>query len=207
MIQNIKVGDVISETSHYKIEELYAGGAGAICIHLESGDRVHIGQEYIKNYCQSADEYSEVKEVTREDKLDGTPGIRTIFEGIHSSEVFTVVFKKQDKKKTKKQIKEEQEQQIQDAISLIEKAKSQKKSMAVAYAEALTFIQQNPVKDYIEGESRTLRGYKVQFQSRDGRYDCVDMDIEKTEKENGIRPVNINTIESLIYRGIKYIVK
>ena len=79
--------------------------------------------------------------------------------------------------------------------------------MAAAYAEALTFIQQNPVKDYIEGESRTLRGYKVQFQSRDGRYDCVDMDIEKTEKESGIRPVNINTIESLIYKGVKYIVK
>ena len=205
MIQNIKVGDVLSETSHYKITEV--SSTGVSCIHIESGDTVHIGQEYLKNYCQSADEYSEVVEVTREDKLDGTLGIRSIFEGIHSSEVFTVVFKKQDKKKTKKQVKEEQERQIQDAIALIEKAKSQKKSMAAAYAEALTFIQQNPVKDYIEGESRTLRGYKVQFQSRDGRYDCVDMDIEKTEKESGIRPVNINTIESLIYKGVKYIVK
>lgn len=206
MIQNIKVGDVLSETSHYKIEEI-VNNTGAFCLHLESGDRVSIGMEYLKNYCQSADEYSEVVEVTREDKLDGTPGIRSIFEGIHSSEVFTVVFKKQDKKKTKKQVKEEQERQIQDAIALIEKAKSKKKSMAAAYAEALTFIQQNPVKDYVEGESRTLRGYKVQFQSRDGRYDCVDVDIEKTEKESGIRPVNINTIESLIYKGIKYVVK
>lgn len=206
MIQNIKVGDVLSETSHYKIIEV-RGSIGVTCIHTESGDTVSIGQEYLKNYCRSADDYSEVKEVTREDKLDGTPGIRSIFEGIHSPEVFTVVFKKQDKKKTNKQVKEEQERQIQDAIALIEKAKSQKKSMAAAYAEALTFIQQNPVKDYIEGESRTLRGYKVQFQSRDGRYDCVDMDIERTEKESGIRPVNINTIESLVYKGIKYVVK
>lgn len=206
MIQNIKVGDVLSETSHYKIIEV-RGSIGVTCIHTESGDTVSIGQEYLKNYCRSADDYSEVKEVTREDKLDGTPGIRSIFEGIHSPEVFTVVFKKQDKKKTNKQVKEEQERQIQDAIALIEKAKSQKKSMAAAYAEALTFIQQNPVKDYIEGESRTLRGYKVQFQSRDERYDCVDMDIERTEKESGIRPVNINTIESLVYKGIKYVVK
>ena len=205
MIQSIKVGDVLSETSHYKIAEV--SNIEVSCIHIESGDRVSIGMDYLKNYCQSADEYSEVVEVTREDKLDGTPGIRSIFEGIHSSEVFTVVFKKQDKKKTKKQVREEQEKQIQDAIALIEKAKSQKKSMAVAYAEALTFIQQNPVKDYIEGESRTLRGYKVQFQSRDGRYDCIDIDIEKTEKESGIRPININTIESLIYKGIKYVVK
>lgn len=205
MIENIKVGDVLSETSHYKITEIR--NYGVSCFHVESGDIVRIGQDYLKKYCQSADGYSETVEVTREDKLDGTPGIRSIFEGIHSSEVFTVVFKKQDKKKTKKQVKEEQERQIQDAIALIEKAKSQKKSMATAYAEALTFIQQNPVKDYIEGESRTLRGYKVQFQSRDGRYDCVDMDIEKTEKESGVRPVNINTIESLIYKGVKYIVK
>lgn len=205
MIQNIKEGDVLSETSHYKIKEISITGVS--CFHIESGDTVYVGKEYLKSYCQSADEYSEVVEVTREDKLDGTPGIRSIFEGIHSSEVFTVVFKKQDKKKTKKQVKEEQEKQVQDAIALIEKAKSQKKSMATAYAEALTFIQQNPVKDYIEGESRTLRGYKVQFQSRDGRYDCVDMDIEKTEKESGIRPVNILTIESLIYKGIKYVVK
>lgn len=206
MIQNIELGNILSETSHYVVTRLN-GSESIECRHLESGDTVHIGQEYLKNYCQSADEYSEVVEVTKEDKFDGTPGIRGIFEGIHSSEVFTVVFKKQDKKKTKKQVKEEQEKQIQDTIALIEKAKSQKKSVAAAYAEALTFIQQNPVKDYIEGESRTLRGYKVQFQSRDGRYDCVDMDIEKTEKESGVRPVNINTIESLIYKGIKYVVK
>ena len=84
MIQNIKVGDVLSETSHYKITEVISS-IRVSCIHIESGDRVSIGLEYLKNYCQSADDYSEVKEVTREDKLDGTPGIRSIFEGIHSS--------------------------------------------------------------------------------------------------------------------------
>ena len=205
MIQNIKVGDVLSETSHYKITEVRDNGVS--CTHVESGDTVNIGQKYLKSYCQSADEYSEVVEVTREDKLDGTSGIRSIFERIHSSEVFTVVFKKQDKKKTKKQIEEEKNSQINEAIAMINKAKEQKKSMAVAYAEALQFIQNNPIQEYIEGESRTLRGYKVQFQSRDGRYDCVDMDIERTEKESGIRPVNINSISSLIYKGVKYVVK
>lgn len=30
------------------------------------------------------------------------------------------------------------------------------------------------------------------------------MDIEKTDKESGVRPVNINTIKWLIYDGIKY---
>ena len=52
-----------------------------------------------------------------------------------------------------------------------------------------------------------LRGYKIQFESRDGRYDCVDMDITKTDKESGVRPVNINTIKYLIFDGVKYVVE
>lgn len=205
MVNSLMVGNVLSESSHYIVTNIDCDTV--TCKHLESGDLIHIGIDYAKKYCNSADDYTEIKEVTKEDKADGTPGIRTIFEGIHTSDVFTVVFRKQDKKKSQKQIKEEKEKQVRDAVALIEKAKSQKKSMAVAYAEALTFIQNNPVQEYIEGESRTLRGYKIQFQSRDGRYDCIDMDLEKTDKENCIRPVNILTIESLIYKGIKYVVK
>lgn len=87
-----------------------------------------------------------------------------------------------------------------------EEAKKAKKSMAVAYKEALEFIQNNPVKDYIEGENRILRGYKMQFVSRDGKYRCMDMDITRTDKETGERLVNINTISQLIYNGTKYIV-
>lgn len=60
---------------------------------------------------------------------------------------------------------------------------------------------------HYEGEDRVLRGYKIQFESRDGRYDCVDMDITKTNKESGVRPVNINTIKYLIFDGVKYVVE
>lgn len=62
----------------------------------------------------------------------------------------------------------------------------------------------NPILPYVEREERVLRGYKIQFDSKDGKYQCVGMDIERTEKEAGIRPVNINTIKWLIYDGIKY---
>lgn len=93
--------------------------------------------------------------VTKEDKKDGTLGIRSIWENIHSGQVFTVCFKKQDKPKSKRKLQEE-----------------------------------------IDA-----------FESRDGRYDCVDMDITKTDKESGIRPVNILTIKWLIFNGVKYIVE
>lgn len=198
-LAEIEVGDIFSEESHYIVKEVKKDSV--VFEHLESGKTVSLSNEYVHNMLNTSDQYEREVKVTKEDKKDGTPGIRTIFE------VFTVVFKKQDKAKTKKQFEAEREAQRVEAIALIDKAKKQKKSMAVAYKEALEFIQNNPVKDYIEGEDRVLRDYKMQFVSRDGKYKCMDMDIERTEKETGERLVNINTISQLIYNGVKYVVE
>lgn len=204
-LKEIQVGDVFSEESHYVVKSVEKDGI--VFNHLESGKSVKLSNEYVKGLLNTSDQYEKEVKVTKEDKKDGTPGIRTIFENIKSSEVFTVVFTKQDKPKTKKQYEAEKEAQREEAIALIDKAKKQKKSMAVAYKEALEYIQNNPVKDYIEGEDRVLRGYKMQFVSRDGKYKCMDMEIEKGPKETGERLVNINTIKILVVNGIKYIVE
>lgn len=201
----IEVGDIFSEESHYIVKEVKSGSV--VFEHLESGKNVSLSNEYVHDMLNTSDQYEKEVKVTKEDKKDGTVGIRTIFEGIKSSEVFTVVFKKQDKPKTKKQIESEREAQRAEAVALIDKAKKNKKSMAVAYKEALEFIQNNPIKDYVDGEDRVLRGYKMQFVSRDGKYRCMDMDIERNDKETGERLVNINTISRLIYNGVKYIVE
>lgn len=204
-LKEIEVGDIFSEESHYIVKEVKKDSV--VFEHLESGKTVSLSNEYVQNLLNTSDQYDRIVEVTKEDKKDGAAGIRTIFESIKSSEVFTVVFKKQDKPKTKKQLEEERETQRTQAIALIDKAKKQKKSMSAAYKEALEFIQNNPIKDYVEGEDRVLRGYKLQFVSRDGKYKCLDMDIQRTEKETGERLVNINTISVLVYNGVKYIVK
>ena len=204
-IREIEVGDIFSEESHYVVKEVKS--ESVVFKNLESGKTANLSNEYVYNMLNTSDQYEKEVKVTREDKKDGTPGIRTIFEGIKSSEVFTVVFKKQDKAKTKKQFESEKEAQRMEATSMIDKAKRQKKSMATAYKEALEFVQSNPIKDYTEGEDRVLRGFKIQFVSRDGKYRCMDMDIEKTEKDTGERLVNINTISQLIYNGVKYTVE
>lgn len=204
-LKEIEVGDVFSEESHYIVKEVKKNSV--VFEHLESGKTVSLSNEYVHNMLNTSDQYEMEMKVTREDKKDGTKGIRTIFEGIKSSEVFTVVFKKQDLPKSKRAYEAEKEAQRNEAIALIDKAKKQKKSMAIAYKEALEYIQNNPIKDYIEGEDRVLRGYKLQFVSRDGKYRCLDMDIERDEKETGERLVNINTISQLIYNGVKYIVE
>lgn len=175
--------------------------------HFESGEDVQIGISYLKNYTNSADLYDTTVEVTKEDKKDGTLGIRSIFENIHSSQVFTVCFKKQDKPKSKRKLQEEIDAIVEQFSDSIDTVKNNKKGVANAAKNLITELVNNPVLPYEEGEDRVLRGYKVQFASRDGRYDCVDMDIVRTDKESGIRPVNINTIKWLIFNGVKYIVK
>ena len=204
-LEEIRVGDIFSEESHYTVKKIEKDNI--VFHHLEGDKDVSLSKKYAQNFLNTSDQYHETKEVTKEDKKDGTPGIRTIFEGIKSSEVFTVVFKKQGKPKTKKQFAEERETQRATAVAMIDKAKRQKKSMATAYKEALEFIQDNPIFETTEGETRILRGFKLQFVSRDGKYRCLDMDIERTSKETGERFVNINTISELVYNGVRYIVK
>ena len=199
-IYKLKVGDILSESSHYKVESLYANTINLR--HYESNEVVQISEDYIRKFIKSGDEFYDVKEVTKEDKKDGTPGIRTIFENIHGGQVFTVCFKKQDKSKSKKKLGEEVDALVEKFSNELDKVKSQKKGVTNKAKELIEGLINNPILPYEEGEDRILRGYKIQFTSRDGRYDCVDMDIERTEKESGIRPVNINTLRYLIYNCV-----
>lgn len=204
-INQLKQGSIISESSHYIVNRV--SGSTAWLTHFESGEEVQIGMSYLKNYTNSADLYDTTVEVTKKDKKDGTLGIRSIWENIHSGQVFTVCFKKQDKPKSKRKLQEEIDAIVEQFSNSIDAVKNNKKGVANAAKNLVTELVNNPVLPYEEGEDRVLRGYKIQFESRDGRYDCVDMDIVRTDKESGIRPVNINTIKWLIFNGVKYIVK
>lgn len=204
-INQLKQGSIISESSHYIVNRV--SGPSAWLTHFESGEEVQIGMSYLKNYTNSADLFETTVKVTKEDKKDGTLGIRSIWENIHSGQVFTVCFKKQDKPKSKRKLQEEIDAIVEQFSNSIDTVKNNKKGVANAAKNLITELVNNPVLPYEEGEDRVLRGYKIQFESRDGRYDCVDMDITKTDKESGIRPVNILTIKWLIFNGVKYIVE
>jgi hypothetical protein len=205
MEREIVIGEVLSESSHYIIEEIQ--GNYVRCRHFEGNSTVNITKDYVDKFLKSATYYDEVIKVGKEDKKDGTLGIRSIWENIHSSQVFTVCFKKQDKLKSNKKFNEEVQEIATKICEEIDKVKSSKKGVAEWAKRTIHSLMSNPISKYEEGEDRILRGYKIQFESRDGRYNCVDMDIVKTDKESGVRPVNINTIKWLIYNNKKYIVE
>ena len=204
-INQLKKGSIISESSHYIVDNIL--GSTATLTHFESGQQVQISTSYLENYTNSADLYNEEIKVNKEDKKDGTLGIRSIWENIHSSQVFTVCFKKQDKPKSQKKLNAEISSLIDSFSNEIDNVKNNKKGVANCAKQLIEELVKNPILPYEEGEERILRGYKIQFESRDGRYNCVDMDIVKTDKESGVRPVNINTIKWLIFNGIKYTVE
>lgn len=202
MIKKFAEGDVLSESSHYKVSSISSNSVSLQ--HQESGDIVHISKTYIEKYLESADEVINEVEVTKEDKKDGTLGIRSIFEKIHTDQVFTVCFRKQDTPKSQRKLNQEITSLINDFSNEIDVIQKNKKGVADAAKKFAEKLIKNPILPYEEGEDRILRGYKVQFESRDGRYNCVDMDITE---ENNVRPVNINSIKWLVYKGIKYIVQ
>lgn len=202
MIKEFQVGDVLSESSHYRVTKML--GNDTMLEHLESGDIVHINKMYIEKYLTSADEILEVVKVTKEDKRDGTLGIRSIFENIHSDQAFTVCFKKQDRPKTQKKLNDEIATLISDFSNEIDTIQKSKKGVAEAAKKFAEELIKNPILPYEEGENRVLRGFKIQFESRDGRYNCVDVDLPTNEN---VRPVNINAIQWLIIDGKKYVVE
>lgn len=201
--KEIKKGDILSESSHYRVKNIL--GSSVILEHFESKNEVAIDKDYLHNFCNTADGYTTEVKVTKEDKKDGTPGIRSIWENIHSSKVFTVCFKKQDKAKSQKKLNEEIDYLVKQFSADIDKVKANKKGVAERAKKLITELIREPILPYEEGEDRVLRGFKIQFESRDGKYQCIDMDIE--DSENNVRLVNINTIKWLIIDNIKYIVQ
>lgn len=229
-LKDITEGDVFSELSHFTSSG--KKGTKFLFKHHASGQEIELGASYIENYLNTANQWTEELEVGKEDKFwtakqieealaagelpkdvklhprEGDvriPGIRSIWENIHSSHVLSVCYQKQGKALSVKKLKELQDAQIASALEAIDMAQKNKTGVAKTASSEMKKIQANPIIPYEDGEMRTLVGYKVQFTSRDGRYNCVDMNI--TPGEGNVRPVNINTISWLVFEGVKYIVK
>lgn len=88
-IKELKSGAVLSESSHYIVKDIL--GSNVRLTHYESNSEVTIDLNYLKKYTNSADLFTRTEKVTKEDKRDGTLGIRSIWENIHSGQVFTLV--------------------------------------------------------------------------------------------------------------------
>ena len=224
-IKEMEIGDKFSELSHYTLSKI--GTSSCEFTHEGSGETVKLQNKYVLQFLKNAEQYQTEVVVGREDKFwtakqvqDGIKkklftkknapevgslrqkGIRTIWEEIHSAQVFTVGFMTQPRE-TKAELTRRREEAVDAIISRHGRLGSgtRKADREIYIKNVIMDALNSPVIK--EPKLRELRGYKVQFTSRDGRYDCVDMDIA----ENNVRPVNINTLQYLVFDGVKYVVK
>lgn len=216
-LKDIRQGDIFSESSVYVFGN--ATGNSYNFKHLASGQQVTLDSKYVEKLLTTADQFEKEVKVGREDKFwtekqvqESTAkvkpnvgdlkqaGIRTIFENI-GNEVFTVCFLKADKPLSQKAYNAKITETANEALTRIEAAKASKKSVVTAANSIIEELLRNPILPVEPGEERILRGYKQQFTSRDGRYNCMDIDIMET------RPVNINTLQWIVVNGVKYILE
>lgn len=218
-VNDLKTGDILSEVCHYKFVEKRNGKN--VFLHLQSGKEVILPINYLEQgHVISAEQYFDIVKVGKEDKYwtkkqiddasknktiilnkEGdlkTPGIITLWNSIPSNDVFSVCFTKQDEVLTSSKLEDIKKSILNEKLSVITKAAKSKKGVAKAAEEAIKHLINNPVLNYIPGEERVLRGFKVEFDSSTGYFKCFDTD------KNSIRNVNINTIKWLVYKGIKY---
>lgn len=164
----------------------------------EVTEEVQLSEEYVNTFLTSSTYYTETKKVTREDKKNGEPGIRTIFAQIPTHAAFSCIFTKQSKKLKKSEVESNKKAVLNSFEQVLKAARGRRKSMTEAGLDFVKDLLENPVADTAPGEDRFLAGYKTTTESRDGKYMCMDTNI------NDVRPVNINTLKSLVYNGIKY---
>ena len=222
-ISEMLPGHKFSELSHYTLVK--KNGKQLTFNHHASGAEVTLSENYVVKYLKNAEQYQIELTVGREDKFwtqkqidesvwsrsQVTPnvgdlrvkGIRTIWEELHSQQVFSVSYGVKSKE-TAAQLKARKQQAVDDIFMALGRPRTAWNSSILAdyVAKVAMKALDNPVIK--EGTNRVLRGYKVQFHSRDGKYNCVDMDIDNV---HNVRPVNINTINWLVTDNVKYIVK
>lgn len=230
-LNEVEEGDIFSEQSHYVYNGKKVGTKQYQFLHLESGNVVNLDEKYVSDLLQTADQYHAEVKVGIEDKKwtakqlaeeigigkekispEDAPrvgdvrqkGILSIWDDIHSQQVFTVNFNKANIELSNKALGEAMAKQATEALAKIAAAAKNKKGVAATAAQVIADIQANPILPIQKGDERTLRGYKTQFNSINGVYDVIDMDIRTGVSK---RQVNVRAINFLVFNGVKYTVE
>lgn len=188
------VGSILSETSFYVIEDFRND---KIIVRDDLGNKITMGEPYVKQICTSADLYDSEEKKTMSELAD-------IF--INSPRIaMTVAFFKKDAEKTKTAYNKE----VSDAILKVQNAK-------VSEVEGLLkSLIENPISRVIPGELRVMKGRHHGHVDELGRIHFVDMELPKDIKltKEGVeydtrkREVDPRTIQWLVVNKVKYSLK
>lgn len=175
----IKLGDYLFDIQYYKVVEV---NPKSIAVVNERGFASEIDQDIIEEGMYTANQYEFEKTVSRTE-------ICEILEQA-GNYIFTVNFNKQVREKDLKD-------------KLLGAIKDQKGNLLSQkeIEKALTKVSQ----EAIQGDERTLIGYLLKLEPKMGRSTVIDL--ECPVERNRLRLVDHRTINWLILRNVKYVVK
>ena len=177
--KNLQIGEYLSEVQYYKIVDL---SDELVTLVNERGFQLNVDRDIIAEGMYSASQYKTEKLVTRTEICEQLERA-----GNH---IFTVNFYKQVKTTD---IQEKLLQAIQSD-----------KSNSLTEAEIIKAFKKVS-KTLLEGEERTLIGYLSKVEPKVGRSTVIDLELPKDKYR--IRQVDHRTINWLILKNIKYVVK
>lgn len=177
-INKIQVGEYLAEIQYYKVVKV---NPKTIKVISDKGVESIIDKDLVSEM-YSANQYQTEKYINRTE-------INQILANI-GQQIFTINFNKQVKS--------------QDIKNKLLKAIKDEKGNPLSYEE----IEKNLSKiskDLNKGEERTLIGYLLEVNNEMGRSTAIDLEIEKGQ--NRLRQIDHRTINYLIFKNTKYIVK
>lgn len=178
--KNLKPGDVLSETSFYKVEKVVGN---RVQLQVDNGDSVVFDQGYVDNFLASADQFSKEEKVSKTELTE-------IFLSYPRTAI-TVNFNKQVKEAdVAKEIQEAYENSNPKEFSTKMK-QALKKGLA---GEARTMIGRHFGTQDEFG--------RVQFIDM-----SIDRDFSKPTYDNRQRQVDTRTLNWAIINDVKYVVK
>lgn len=177
-INKIQVGEYLAEIQYYKVVKV---NPKTIKVISDKGIESIIDKDLVFEM-YSANQYQTEKYVTRTE-------INHILANI-GQQIFTINFNKQVKS--------------QDIKNKLLKAIKDEQGNPLTYEEIEKNLQKIS-KDLNKGEERTLIGYLLEVNNEMGRSTAIDLEIEKGQ--NRLRQIDHRTINYLIFKNTKYIVK
>lgn len=175
--QKIQKENYLSETQYYKV---VGKNPQSIQVVNERGLSFSIGNNIVSEGIFSADQFLTEEKVTRTELIE-------IFSKVGNT-IFTVNFNKQPTAS-----------QINEAIESTNKGKI----LPIKDMKKL-------IKEAFKGEERTLVGYLINTETGFGRSTVIDLEADKgsnPEYDGRLRQVDHRTLNWLIYKNVKYIVK
>lgn len=187
--KNLKVGEILSETSFYTIKNIKDNAVELID---DLGNSLTISKKYIEKIINSADFFEATEEKTMTELAE-------LF--INSPRIaMTVAFFKKDQAKTKKAYEAEKKAKIEEIQS----------ARVADVPKLLNDLIENPLSKVIPGELRIMKGRHYGSIDELGRIQFIDMEQSRDaskDYDTRLRQVDPRTIQYIIVGGVKYQLK